>query len=158
MLGVVECGRCAFVTWDTAFKVSFLKLILHLLSSIMSESAEYKAFMDCHSSLLTCVQQSPKDVCDQLLPFEILAPDDLGYLKNDTHDNGDKARRIMESVMLQIKNNPLVFNSLVSALEKAGSFTKAVVQKLHDAFQRQNQQCDQTQRMEERGRLYKYKS
>ncbi|XP_064398903.1 uncharacterized protein LOC135345408 isoform X2 [Halichondria panicea] len=116
----------------------------------MSESAEYKAFMDCHSSLLTCVQQSPKDVCDQLLPFEILAPDDLGYLKNDTHDNGDKARRIMESVMLQIKNNPLVFNSLVSALEKAGSFTKAVVQKLHDAFQRQNQQCDQTQRMEER--------
>ncbi|XP_064398871.1 uncharacterized protein LOC135345380 isoform X3 [Halichondria panicea] len=129
------------------FKVSFLKLILHLLSSIMSESAEYKAIKDCHSSLLTCIKQSPKDVSDHLLRFEILAPNDRDYLRNDTHDAGDKARRIMESVLLQIKNNPLVFHSFVSALEEAGSFTKATVQKLIDALQRQHQQCDQTQRI-----------
>ncbi|XP_064398884.1 uncharacterized protein LOC135345387 isoform X1 [Halichondria panicea] len=115
----------------------------------MCESAEYKAFKDCHSSLLTCIKQSPKDVCDHLLPFEILAPDDRDYLRNDTHDAGDKARRILDAVLLQIKNDPQVFHSFVSALEAAGGFTKAGVQELKDALQRQHQQCDQSQRMEE---------
>ena len=49
-------------------------------------------------------------------------------------------------------------HSFVSALEAAGSFTKATVKKLIDALQRQHQQCDQTPKFEESGRLYKYKS
>ena len=124
----------------------------------MSDSAEYKAFKDCHDSLFTCIKQSPKDVSDRL---EILAPADRDYLRNDSHDDGDKARRIIDAVLLQIENNPLVFQSFISALEAAGSFTKTTVPKLHDALliQRQNQeQCDQTTKIEESGRLYKYKS
>ncbi len=105
---------------------------------IMSETAEYKAFKDCHSSLLTCVKQSPKDVSDHLLPFEILAPNDRDYLKNDTHDDGDKARRILDAVLLQIENDPRVFQSFISALKAAGSFTKAAVQKLDSALQRRS--------------------
>ena len=119
----------------------------------MSDSAEYKAFKDCHSSLLTCIKQSPKDVSDRL---KILAPANQDYLRNDSHDDGDKARRIMESVKLQIENDPFIFHSFVSALERAGSFTKTAVQKLNDALliQRQNQQCDQTPKIKESGRLY----
>ena len=119
----------------------------------MSDSAEYKAFKDCHNSVLTCIKQSPKDVSDRL---EILAPANRDYLRNDSHDDGDKARRIMDAVLLQIENNPLVFQSFISALEAAGSFTKATVQKLNDALliQRQRQQCDQTPKIEESGRLY----
>ncbi len=116
----------------------------------MSESAEYKlkAFKDCHSSLVTCVKQSPKDVSDHLL---ILAPGDRDYLRNDTHDDGEKARRILDAVLLQMENNPQIFHSFVSALEAAGDFTRATVQKLNDALQRRNQeQCDQSQ---ESGRL-----
>ncbi len=120
----------------------------------MSDSAEYKAFNDCYSSLLTCIKQSPKDVCDHLLPLEILAPANRYYLRNDTHDPDDKTRGIMDAVQLQIENNPQVFHSFVSALKAAGSFTKATVQKLNDAF-RQHQQCDQTTKIEESGRLYK---
>ncbi|XP_064398878.1 uncharacterized protein LOC135345382 isoform X2 [Halichondria panicea] len=115
----------------------------------MSDSAEYKAFKDCHDSLFTCIKQSPKDVSDRL---EILAPADRDYLRNDSHDDGDKARRIIDAVLLQIENNPLVFQSFISALEAAGSFTKTTVPKLHDALliQRQNQeQCDQTTKIEE---------
>ncbi|XP_064398888.1 uncharacterized protein LOC135345391 [Halichondria panicea] len=112
----------------------------------MSESAEYKAIKDCNSSLLTCIKQSPKDISDHL---EILAPDDRDYLKNDTHDAGDKARRILDAVLLQIENNPKVFDSFISALKAAGSFTKAAVQKLNGALQRRK--SDQTQRMEDDG-------
>ncbi len=104
--------------------------------------------MDCHSSLITGVKQSPKDVSDHLLPFEILAPNDRDYIKNDTHDDGDKARRILYAVLLQIENDPRVFQSFISALNAAGNFTRPTVQKLNDALQRQNQeQCDPTQRM-----------
>ena len=112
---------------------------------IMCESAEYKAFKDCYNSLVKCIKQSPKDVGDQLFPFGILAPDDRDYLKNDHHDDGDKARRILHAVLLQMGNNPQIFYSFVSALEAAGSFTKALVQKLNHALQRRNQQCDQSQ-------------
>ncbi len=123
----------------------------------MSNSAEYKAFKKCEESLLTGIKQSPKDVSDRL---KILAPADRDYVRNDFHDDGDKARRIMNAVLLQIENNPLVFQSFISALEAAGSFTKLTVQKLNDALliQRQRQQCDQTTQIEESGRLYKYKS
>ncbi len=120
----------------------------------MSESAEYKTFKDCHTSLVACITQSPKDVCDQLFCLDILAPGNLGYLNNDHHDDCDKARHILRVVLLQIKNDPQVFQSFVSALEAAGSFTKATVQKLNDALQRQHQeQCDQTTKIEESGRL-----
>ena len=120
----------------------------------MSDSAEYKAFKNCHSSLLTCVKQSPKDVCDQLFPFDILAPGDLGFLNNDHHDDCDKARHILRVVLLQIQNDPQVFQSFVSALEAAGGFTKTTVKKLNDALPRQHQeQCDQTTKIEEGGRL-----
>ncbi len=33
----------------------------------MSDSNDYKTFKDCHSSLFTCIKQSPKDVSDRLL-------------------------------------------------------------------------------------------
>ncbi len=128
--------------------MGFTHLKAHLLSSVMSESAEYKAIKDCNSSLLTCIKQSPKDISDHL---EILAPDDRDYLKNDTHDAGDKARRILDAVLLQIENNPKVFDSFISALKAAGSFTKAAVQKLNGALQRRK--SDQTQRMEDDGEL-----
>ncbi len=120
----------------------------------MSDSAEYKAFKDCHSSVLTCIKQSPKDVSDRL--EILLAPANRDYLRNDSHNDGDKARQIMESVNLQIENNPFIFHSFVSALKGAGSFTKTAVQKLNDALliQRQNQQCDQTPKIKESGRLY----
>ncbi len=125
-----------------------------LTSRDLPTSVSSVAFKDCHTSLVTCVKQSPKDVCDQLFPFDILAPGDLGFLNNDHHDDCDKARRILDAVLLQIKNDPQVFQSFVSALEAAGNFTKATVKKLNDALQRQNQeQCDQTTQIEESGRL-----
>ena len=79
----------------------------------MSDSDEYKAFKDCHSNLLTCIKQSPKDVSDRLFPFGILASNDQDYVKNDTHDDGDKARRILDAVLLQMENDPLVFHSFI---------------------------------------------
>ncbi len=110
----------------------------------MSKSAECKAFNDCRSSLLICIKQSPKDVSDKILEF--LAPANQEYVRNDTHDVGDKARLIIDAVASQIENNPQVFHSFVSALKTAGDVTEFTVQKLDDAFiiQRQNQleQCE----------------
>ncbi len=99
------------------------------------KSAEYKAFNDCHSSLFTCIKQSPKDVSDHLLPFKILARADRDH-RNDTHDDGDKARRILDVVLLQIEYDPLVFHSFVSALEATDGFPKAAAQILNNALLR----------------------
>ena len=64
------------------------------MSSIMSEAAEYKAFIDCYNDLKRIVKLSPKGVCDQLVPFELLPQEVLDYVSNDAHDSGEKASRI----------------------------------------------------------------
>ena len=69
----------------------------------------------------------PKSV--QLTPM-ILATPDLSYLDNPHRSNDQKAQKIVEVVLNQVKINSRVYPAFVFALEGAGPWTKTVVDEL----------------------------
>ena len=85
-----------------------------------SESQEYSAVVQLYARLVDCIKQSPTDLAVQLRPSRILAPTDWEFLKIPQHSNIDKAVRIVDVMLNQIKANPQSFSVLVSALEAAG--------------------------------------
>ena len=93
---------------------------------------EYKALTQCYPRLSNCVQQSPNDVVAQLRPSGILAPGDLSFLDNPQNSNDQKARRVIDAVLNQVKIKPRVFHTFVSALEAAGPWTNTIVSELND--------------------------
>ena len=94
------------------------------------DSPEHKTLTQLYPGLVTCVGQSPNDVADQLKPFPILAPGDWAFLANPNRDKDQKARRIVDAALDQVKVNPKLFFPFVSALEAAGSWTEIVVNDL----------------------------
>ena len=95
-----------------------------------SESQEYNAVVQLYPGLVNCIKQSPTDLAVQLRPSGILADTDWEFLKIPQHSNLDKAVRIVDVMLNQIKANPQSFLVLVSALEAAGPWTKAIVGEL----------------------------
>ena len=98
------------------------------------DTHEYKTLTKCSSRLASCIQQSPNDIVVQLRPSGILAPEDVSYFDNPHHNNDQKAQKIVEVVLNQVKINSQVFSAFVLALEAAGSWTKTVVSELKDMY------------------------
>ena len=114
------------------------------MSSIMSEAAKYKAFIDCYNDFKLVVKISPEDVCDQLIPLELLPQAVVDYVSNEAHDSGEKASRICNTVASQIKINSDIVFSFTSALEKAGMWTRPAVNKFKKALKnRKQEECKQ---------------
>ena len=95
---------------------------------------EYEALNLCYTSLLTCVQQSPNHIADRLKPSGKLAPGVLSFLSNHTHDDDEKARKLIDAILCQVKNDPQVFHTFVSAMKDAGPWTKAAVDVLESRY------------------------
>ena len=98
------------------------------------DAPEYKTLTNCSSRLASCIQQSPNDIVLQLRPSGILAPGDLSYFDNPHHNNDQKAQKIVEVVLNQVKINSRVFPAFVFALEAAGPWTGTVVSELKDLY------------------------
>ena len=95
-----------------------------------SESQEYSAVFQLYPRLVNCIKQSPTDLAVQLRPSGILADADWEFLTNPQHSKIEKAVRIVDVMLNQIKANPKSFWTLVFALEAAGPWTKAIVGEL----------------------------
>ena len=95
-----------------------------------SESQEYSAVFQLYARLVDCIKQSPTDLAVQLRPSGVLADTNWEFLTNPQHSNIEKAVRIVDVMLNQIKANPQSFSVLVSALRAAGPWTKAIVGEL----------------------------
>ena len=98
------------------------------------ESPEYKTLVQCYPELVTIVQQSPNVIADHPAISTKLAPGKLQYLRNLSHENEDKARKLLDSIKDQVKIDPQVFHHFKSALKSQGDWTKAAVDKLESTF------------------------
>ena len=94
------------------------------------ESLEYKTLNKCFSTLVSCIEQSPDDVVSNLRPSGILAPKNLSELNNLQTSDSIKARKIMDIVLNQVRNDPSKYNLFVEALENAGPWTSSAVRML----------------------------
>ena len=63
------------------------------------DSAEYKTLIKCYHSLVICIQQSPNEIVDHPGASESLTQRDL---RNPTHEDDDKARRLLDCVVNQV--------------------------------------------------------
>ena len=99
-----------------------------------SPEPEYKTIEQCYPKLVSCLQQSPNDVVNQLVPLGILAQEDINFLGNPHHEKIEKAQRIVCIAMTQIKNDSDKFQEFVKALKAAGSWTKSVVLELEKKY------------------------
>ena len=106
------------------------------------DSSEYKTLTQYYPHLVSCIQQSPSEIAIQLRPFGILAPSDFSYLNNPYHDDPEKAQRLLDTVLTQVKIDPQVFHHLVSALKAVGLWTKPVVSSLETAYASNSTLCE----------------
>ena len=95
-----------------------------------SESQEYRTILQCYPKLVHSIKQAPTDLAIELRPSGILADTDWQFLMNPQPNNKQKAIRIVDVVLNQIKIDPQSFSVFVYALEAAGSWAKAVVSEL----------------------------
>ena len=91
---------------------------------------EYKALEQCYPTLKNCLQQAPSDVVVQLRPSGILATRDIKFLSNPNKDDDEKAERIVDIVMMQVRGDPQVYHTFTAALNAAGDWTRAAATKL----------------------------
>ena len=112
-----------------------------------SESQEYSAVFQLYARLVDSIKQSPTDLAVQLRPSGILAPTDWGFLTNPQHSNIEKAVRIVDIMLNQIKANPQSFSVLVSALRAAGPWTKAIVDELMQSVPKDD--CGKLKKLDE---------
>ena len=129
------CGACAKLQHVSLYflPTNAATVTLNISRGKMAQSQnsqEYKAVLGCYSKIVSCVQQAPSDVAVQLRPSGILAQSDWEFLTNPHHDNGNKAIRIVDVVLNQVKTDSKVFFTFVSALEAAGPWTKTIVSEL----------------------------
>ena len=82
---------------------------------------------------------SPKGVCD-LIRLKLLPQEVMDYVSNDTHDSGDKASEICNTVSNQMQINPEAVYSFISALEEAGEWTCPAVNKFKKALENRKQE------------------
>ena len=97
------------------------------------DSPEYKALTQCYLTLEVCIQQSPDDVTSHLRASGILAPGDILFLSNPQHNDDEKARKILNAVLNQVKIDSKVFHKFVSAMKAAGPWTSSAVELLEQA-------------------------
>ena len=106
-----------------------------MLDLVEMDSSEHRILTKCYPRLVSCIKQSPSDIAVQLRPSGILSEGDWAFLTNPHHDNDQKAIRIVDVVLNQVKTNPEVFSTFISALEAAGSWTASIVTELKARIQ-----------------------
>ena len=101
------------------------------------DSPEYKKLVKCYSDLGNIVQQSPDDVTQRLKPSGILAPRDVAFLGNKQNERLEKAERIVDIVIAQVKYDSKLYYTFIEALEAAGTWTSKAVEMLKQIYEEQ---------------------
>ena len=81
-------------------------------------TCEYGTLHDCYKIIKDGLQQSPRDTADCLIPTNLLSEDDRAYIRNESHDDGEKARKIVDAVLQQVKAEATLFHTFVGAMKQ----------------------------------------
>ena len=86
-----------------------------------------------------------------MIPTDLLSEDDCSYIRNESHDDGEKARKIVDAVLQQVKAEATLFHTFVGAMKQLPWIR--FVGNLEEAY---GQQCSRKNENEEKdnGTLY----
>ena len=100
----------------------------------MDSGQEYKTLERCYPEIVTCLQLSPREIVTQLRPSGLLPNKDFEFLSNPKNENDEKAHRIIDVVMYQVKIDSQVYSTFLIALKAAGPWTQTLTQKLERTY------------------------
>ena len=83
-----------------------------------------------YPELVSLIKQSPIDVAVQLKREEIFPSAVWTFITSQQNSTDEKAIKIVDTVLEQVKHNSQMFSTFISALKAAGPWTKPVVDKL----------------------------
>ena len=142
------CSVIVYVIKDHApsfgslYKTSLRKLARRLVLLPTMESPYEAAIRRIYPDLVSSIEQSPVDVALQLMPAGIFPPAVWTFISNSQKSpDKEKAIKIVETVLEQLKHNSQVFFTFISALEAAGPWTKPITDKLKLCTHESTQDC-----------------
>ena len=97
------------------------------------ETREYKLLNSHYPKILNCIEVAPYAVADQLKPSCLLPSSVLEFVRNPNRQRGEKARELLDAVMVQVQINPQVVYTFINALKALGnSGINGTVKKLEE--------------------------
>ncbi|XP_064407558.1 uncharacterized protein LOC135352317 [Halichondria panicea] len=96
-------------------------------------SPEYLSFQENFEALVSTFKAQPAAYADSLFSNGYIPDEVLEYSRLNGVMNSDKSRKILDTIIHQIKLNPSVFHDFIAAI--AGPSTDDVVKKLHDSYE-----------------------
>ena len=97
-------------------------------------SPEYLSIQENFEALVSTFKAQPAAYADSLFSNGYIPDEVLEYSRLNGVMDSDKSRKILDTIIHQIKLNPSVFHGFIAAI--AGPSTDDVVKKLHDSYER----------------------
>ena len=107
----------------------------------------YDVIINLYPELVTSISQSPEDIVDQLLPYQIFSTQDQQYLRRDNVEKIDKARKIVDIVKEKVKSNPQFYEHFRKVIKTQECMVTDFLRKLDDEYKKctQNKQTERIQ-------------
>ena len=98
-----------------------------------STSPEYAALQKCYESTIAVVKTDPGSLCDALFSKGYVSESVRNYTRNDALLDENKARKLIDTVIDQIKEDPIVFHHFLETLKSSHYAT--MKKKLTECYQ-----------------------
>ena len=98
-----------------------------------STTPEYAALQKCYESTIAVVKTDPGSLCDALFSKGYVSESVRNYTRNDALLDENKARKLIDTVIDQIKEDPIVFHHFLGTLKS--SHYDTIKKKLTECYQ-----------------------
>ena len=105
-----------------------------------STTPEYTALQKCYKSIIAVVKIDPGSLCDALFSKDIISESIRDFTRNVALLDEDKARKLIDTVIDRIKEDPIVFNHFLETLES--SHYDSIKKKLNECYQTEKSKTD----------------
>ena len=105
-----------------------------------STTPEYAALQKCYKSIIAVVKIDPGSLCDALFSKDIIPESIRDFTRNVALLDEDKARKLIDTVIDQIKEDPIVFHHFLETLKS--SHYDSMKTKLTECYQTEKSKKD----------------
>ena len=85
--------------------------------AISTTTPEYLALQKCYDQVIRVVSADPGLLCDALFSEGLITESVRNYTRSDSIPDVNKARKLIDNVMDQVRDNPTVFHTFIKTLE-----------------------------------------
>ena len=105
-----------------------------------STTPEYVALQKCYKLIIAVVKIDPGSLCDALFSKGYVSESVRNYTRMDTLPDENKARKLIDTVIDQIKEDPIVFHHFLETL--TSSHYDSIKKKLTECYQIEKSKTD----------------